>query len=85
MNVSDYIKPAILDDFWQIWTLEDVKRRCQFVRVAGSPVETLVVDGVPLLEIHPLEFSEPERKGDSYVVTVTQNVRRLPSSRGESL
>lgn len=81
MNISDYIKPVCgalaaktdseikgaLDDFWGVWSLEDIKRRCQLVRVAGSPVETLYADGVPILEIHPLEFPEPEWVGDRYV------------------
>jgi hypothetical protein len=95
MNISDYVKPAMqemvakkegeikaaLDEFWPAWTLEDIKRRCQLVRVWNSPVETLVMDGVPLLEIHPLEFTEPVLEGDRYVSRVTQNYRRLGPRR----
>jgi hypothetical protein len=66
MNISDYVKPAMhaivakkdgeikgaLDDFCPGWTLVDVERRCQIIRVWNSPVETLYMDGVPILEIH---------------------------------
>lgn len=93
MNITDYIKPAMhdmvakkegeikgaLDDLWGVWSLEDIKQRCQLVRLVGSPVETLVVDGVPALEIHPLQFAEPMLDGDRYVVRVTQVFRRLRS------
>lgn len=91
MNISDYVKPAMnemvakkegeikaaLDEFCPAWTLEDIKRRCQIVRHWNSPVETLVMDGVPLLEIYPLEIAEPALVGDRYVTRVTQNYRRL--------
>lgn len=91
MNISDYIKPAMaymvtekegeikraLDDFWGTWSLRDIGSRCRLERVEGSPVETLIVDGVPILEIHPMEFSEPVLEGDRYVQRVTQNFRRL--------
>lgn len=92
MSISDYIKPAmtavvakkdgeikaVLDEFSPGWTLVDIKQRCQLVRVHGSPVETLYMDGVPLLEIHPPEFHEPVLEGDRYIVRITQNFRRLP-------
>lgn len=91
MNISDYAKPAmqamiskkeaeikaVLDEFCPTWTLEDIKRRCQLVRVWDSPVETLVMDGVPLLEIHPMEFTRATLEGDNYVMHITQNYRRL--------
>lgn len=94
-HIRDFVKPAMdamvskkegeiksaLDEFWAAWTMEDIKRRCQLVRVAGSPVETLYADGVPILEIHPMEFAEPVLEGDRYVQRVTQNFRRLAVRR----
>lgn len=66
-----------LIEFWGVCSLEQIKQRCQLVRLAGSPVETLVADGVPLLEIHPVEFTEPRLEGDKYVSHATQKFRRL--------
>lgn len=91
MNISDYVKPAMtamvakkdsefkgaLDDFCPGWTLVDIKQRCRIERVWNSPVETLVMDGVPILEIHPMEFAEPVLEGDRYIVRINQNFRRL--------
>jgi hypothetical protein len=93
MNISDYVKPAMLemvakkegeikdalDEFCPGWTLVDLKQRCQLVRVWNSPVETLQMDGVPILEIHPPEFHPAVLEGDRYVMRVTQNFRRLRS------
>ena len=90
MKVSDYIEPAMiemvskkedaikaaLDSFWQVWSLEDIKRRCRFARAAGSPVETLYADGVPLLEFHPLE-TETVPTETGWTIRVTQKFRDL--------
>jgi hypothetical protein len=54
-----------------------VKTRCELVSVVGDPVQTLHLDGKPILEIHPIEFGKVEYKGDSYVQTITQKFRRL--------
>lgn len=65
------------------WTLDDVKRRCKLMRYSWSPVETLYVDGNPVLEIHPLEF-EQIRTESGWTMKVTQNYRRLQvSEEGE--
>jgi len=94
MNLSDFIKPAMtemvckldgeikdaLDEASPGWALVDVKQRCQRLRIHGSPVETLCLDGVPILEIHDPQFHEPVLEGDRYIMRITQNFRRLPKS-----
>jgi len=67
-----------LNAFWPEWTIYDVRRRCQIVRVLPSPIETVCADGVPLLEMYPIE-SHTEQKGDRYVITYTRKFRRLRS------
>lgn len=67
-----------LNAFWPVWTLEDVKRRCQIVRCGET--ETLYADGIPLLEMHPPEQSI-ERTDVSYIVRVTRKFRRLHNGR----
>lgn len=58
------------------WTLEEVKRRCQLVRCHGNPVETLCVDGKPVLEMHPVEFETvPTETG--WTMRATQKYRKL--------
>jgi hypothetical protein len=66
-----------LDECIPGWTRDDVLKRCRWTRIAGSPVETLEVDGKPILEMHPLEFSGPVLEGDRYVCRVTQAYRKL--------
>lgn len=81
-KMEDEIRSA-LNQFWPVWTLEDVKRRCRIVRIAGSPVETLCADGIPLLEMHPVE-STMERTADSYIIRYSRKFRRLSHQPGES-
>lgn len=58
------------------WTLADVKKRCRMVRVAGNPVETLHVDGVPVVEFWPIE-SEMVPTETGWTYKVTQKYRKL--------
>jgi hypothetical protein len=67
---------ATLDGAEPGLTLADIKARCRIVTVLGSPVETLWLDNLPLLEWWPIE-SEMERRDDSYVVRYTRRYRRL--------
>lgn len=60
------------------WTLEDVRRRCQLIRLINDPIETLCVDGKPVLEIHPLEFKNVETE-TGWTMLVTQKYRKLTS------
>lgn len=62
------------------WTHDMIRRRCSLVRYVGSPVETLCVDGKPVLEIHPLQFEQVQTE-TGWVMKVTQNYRRIPSAR----
>ncbi len=67
-----------LDDFLgRAWTLKDVKRRMSRRIDTRTQIETIWLDGRPILEFHPLEFSYV-RRHDGYVQTVTQKYRRLP-------
>lgn len=59
------------------WTMEDVRKRCEWIKVKGRPEETLHVDGEPVLEMHPLEFSDCILEGDRYVTRVTQQYRYI--------
>lgn len=96
MNLSEIIAPAansmvrqlddtikvVLDSCWPPgWTLEDVKRRCSLVRRSSSEVQTFCVDGVPVLELHPVEFEQfPTETG--WTMRLTQKYRDLrPSLR----
>jgi len=58
------------------WTLADVEKRCRLVRHDDSPIETLCVDGKPVLEIHPVEIEqEPTETG--WVIRVVQKYGRI--------
>lgn len=97
-NLSDYIKPAMhemvakkereiggaIDDVLGAgnWAIADMARRCQLVRVHGSTVETLYLDGKPILEIHKPIFHEPVLEGGRYISRITQNFRRLAQRTG---
>ena len=61
------------------WTNEEVASRSQLVRLAGSTMETFVLDGNPILEFHDLE-SSMTLEGDKYVMRATQKYRRLYKS-----
>lgn len=82
-KMDDEVRSA-LNAFWPVWTLDDVKRRCQIVRVAGQPLEILCADGIPLLEIYPVETSM-ELKGDRYVMTMTRRFRNPGSTQGKGV
>lgn len=73
-------------DFWPDWDwkFSDARKRCWINVNPVTKIETLYADGVPVLEMHPLEFSEPELVGDKYIQRITQNFRRLPVSRSEN-
>ncbi len=58
------------------WSRDEIRQRCRLIRLAGSPVETLHIDGVPMLEIHPTQ-SELIEGSEAYTLKVTMNVRRL--------
>lgn len=58
------------------WTLEEVKRRCQLVRYHDNPVETLCLDGKPILELHPIEFEQVETE-TGWTLKATQKYRKL--------
>lgn len=70
----------VLNDLAPGWILADIKSRCWINRQPVSGIETLYLDGAPVLEWHPLEVGELELRGDSYVSTVTQKYRRLSGS-----
>jgi hypothetical protein len=65
-----------LSAFWPVWTLYDVKARCKIVRVAGSPVQTLYADGVPILEFGPVD-SELIQTETGWAYRLTQQYRDL--------
>lgn len=75
---------AALDAHWSDgWTYGDVRRRCVLQRVPNDPVETFIVDGVPLLHIWPVE-TEMERHEDRVVLRYTRQIRRLYRESGGS-
>lgn len=67
----------VLDACIPGWTMESILTRCRWVRYAGSPVETLQVDGEDVLEVHPLQVSQAERDGERFVMRVSQSYRKL--------
>ena len=68
-----------LNIFWHDWNWKfvDAKKRCWINVDPRNRIETLYADGIPVLEMRALEFSEPELVGDRYVQRITQNFRRL--------
>lgn len=77
-TVLDYVLPAG-------WTMEDVKRRCRMVSHVGSPIQTLWVDGEPVLALHPVELQHV-KTDTGWTMRLTQNYRELRPAlrRGES-
>ncbi len=67
-----------LNGFWPAWSRDDVKRRCHLVSRAGSPIQTLYADGIPILEIHPIQI-ETVKTETGWTLQATQNYRRLHS------
>jgi hypothetical protein len=61
------------------WTLATVKARCRIVSYANTPVQELWLDNRAILEIHPIDFGQPEldETTQSYKQTITQKFRRL--------
>jgi len=59
-----------------LWTSEEVGRRCVLLRTVGSALETLHVDGIPVIVFYPGEATQ-EWKDDKLVVTYTQKYRRV--------
>lgn len=66
----------VLNDVEPGWTIAGLKNRLSLVRHVGSPVETLTLDGYPLLEIWPVEW-DLVREGESWKYRGTQKFRRL--------
>lgn len=87
-NVTDNISAALTkrkeDEFRAVinevlppgWTMEDVKRRCSLVRYHGSPIETLCIDGKPVLVLYPVEFETVETD-TGRTMRCTQKYRKL--------
>lgn len=67
-----------LDNAIPGWTLETVKARCEFVKIIGTSYQTLLVDGVPVLELHDPEFSAPRYVDDMILMEISQKYRRVP-------
>lgn len=65
-----------LNGFWPVWSMDDVKRRCQIIGRVGDPIQTLYADGVPILEIHPVQV-ETVKTGTGWTLRATQNYRRV--------
>jgi hypothetical protein len=75
-KLDDTLK-GVFDSCWpEGWTMDDVKRRCTRTRVHGSPVEIFYIDGVPKLELHPVEL-ETVRTDMGWTMRLTQNYRLL--------
>lgn len=60
------------------WPMDEVRARCKIVRVHGSDIETLYVDGKPALEIHPIEFGPMVSDGEKYTQQIIRKFRRFP-------
>lgn len=67
---------VLLDRVAPGWTLQSVPARCRWLRFEGSPIEVLEVDGVPVLEMYPIE-TETVRGKDSYTLKVSWKYREL--------
>lgn len=68
----------VLDDLWGGgWTLGDVARRCVMQKCAGNPIETLCADGIPLIEIHPVQSSFNRLPNGNYQLRYSRNFKRL--------
>lgn len=71
---------SILCDRLGVWTEEDLKRRCFIEIPTFGPRknwEILYLDNKPILEMGPIEFSEPVLQGDHYAYSIHRQVRRL--------
>lgn len=71
-QLEDQIRLA-LNHYWPNgWTLDDVRRYCQRVKIDGEEAETFYIDGKPMLLIYPMKSEVIGRK-----MKVTQQVERL--------
>lgn len=59
-----------------LWTQEEIRRRCVFLRSLGDEIETLHVDGTPVLVFYPGETTQVWKE-DRLVVTYTQKYKRV--------
>lgn len=77
-QLDDEVRAA-LDRLTPGWTLEDIKDRLRWQTYAQQPgVETLLLDGEPVLELQPPHTDMAYDKGhDSYTVTFSRDVKRF--------
>jgi hypothetical protein len=73
---EELIKRA-LDVTEPAWTIAAVLHRLTRTVHVPSNIETINLDGKPIIEFYPVEFGEIERRGDRYVQQVSQNYRML--------
>ena len=72
-QLDDLIRTAVTKCLGDDWRLTDLKGRCECVRILHSKVETMMLDGKPILEIHDPEFDFSDPKN----VRSTMNYRIL--------
>lgn len=78
-NKADHeIREALNAALGNEWTIGDVQSRCMIQHKVHSQLEVLMLDGIPILEMHPLEFGPVVNDGEKWTQTVTRKVRRLP-------
>lgn len=74
--LKDHAIAQALQSVQPVWTKEEIGRRCVFLRTLGSEVETLHVDGIPVIVFYPGETVQ-EWKQDRLIVTHTQKFSRV--------
>lgn len=74
---EELIRRAVVDVIGVAWLPQDIKRRCTFTRIIGETWQTLNIDGEPVLMLFDVEFPEPVRHADRYVVNVSQRYKYL--------
>lgn len=67
---------AALNHLMAGWAPSDVIRRCELRTQPGDESEYFCIDGYPVLQFYPVEFSQRQTKA-SYFITATQRVRKL--------
>lgn len=78
-NKADHeIRQALDAALGDTWTIGDVQSRCVIQHKVHSGLEVLTLDGVPILEMYPLEFGPMINDGEKWTQTVTRRFRRLP-------
>jgi hypothetical protein len=70
---------AMLDRLAPGWTADDVRERLRWQTYVQRPgVETLLLDGEPILELQPpTSNSVYDKSKDTYTVTISRDVKRL--------